>query len=416
MSFKLAKNATSHTKIQSCYPELDLKGQRVAIVGLGKLGSAATKLAFARGTSVITVDQNENLGSIFKLNGWLDEKDGDLKTIFGNFDNKYLKEADIVVVSHGVPLQNYGLISIISSGKQILSELDFAAQVIPTCTKIIDVTGTNGKSTVATFAGQMFNHLGFEIFIGGNLGVPLSEAALECLTWSHQRPLQVVVVEVSSYQLEIPLKYFCPSVVVILNLTPDHLERHQTVWNYAATKGQIFSHMRGNKIGILPLVGKHNYANAAVAALLVIGLDIEIKAAALSSTISKLRTLPHRMQVVHTDSDELADDSKATNVEATYSGLIGFEQKSVLLLGGLAKEVKMKAYHGFEQLVEPLRHHRGVITGMPLDRVLVVLDLTSSEILSIEGGSFRSLLSHQSDHLFHILQVTSSSKMDYFTL
>ncbi|KAK4373019.1 hypothetical protein RND71_008403 [Anisodus tanguticus] len=293
------------------------------IVGLGKLGSAATKLAFARGASVITVDQNENLGSIFKLNGWLDEKDGDLKTIFGNFDNKYLKESDIVVVSYGVPLQNYGLISIISSGKQILSELDFAAQVIPTCTKIIDVTGTNGKSTVATFAGQ------------------------------------VVVVEVSSYQLEIPLKYFCPSVVVILNLTPDHLEQHQTMWNYAAIKCQIFSHMRGNKIGILPLVGKHNYTNAAVAALLVIGLDIEIKAAALSSTISKLRTLPHRMQV---DSDELVDDSKATNVEATYSGLIGFEQKSVLLLGCLAKEVKMKAYHGFEQLVEPLRHHRGVIT------------------------------------------------------
>ncbi|KAJ8527532.1 hypothetical protein K7X08_014983 [Anisodus acutangulus] len=116
MSCKLAKNATSHTKIQSCYPELDLKGQRVAIVGLGKSRSAAMKLALARGASVIVVDQNLNLGSTFKLNGWLDEKDGDLKTVFGNFDNKLLKEADIVVVSPGVPLQNYGLFSIISSG------------------------------------------------------------------------------------------------------------------------------------------------------------------------------------------------------------------------------------------------------------------------------------------------------------
>ncbi|KAK4343804.1 hypothetical protein RND71_036898 [Anisodus tanguticus] len=300
MSCKLAKNATSHTKIQSCYPELDLKGQRVAIVGLGKSRSAAMKLALARGASVIVVDQNQNLGSTFKLNGWLDEKDGDLKTVFGNFDNKLLKEADIVVVSPGVPLQNYGLFSIISS---------------------------------------MLNHLGFETFIGGSLGVPLSEAALQCLTVSHQRPLQesvailyffkpliymywvfildkvcssscfhVAVVEDSSYQLEIPPKYFCPSISCVSQL----------------------------QLGEVKAVGKHNNTNAAVAALSVVGLDIEIKAAALSSTISTLRTLAHRMQV---DSDEIAwvDDSKVTNVEAKYSGLIGFEQKSVLLLGGLAK-------------------------------------------------------------------------------
>ncbi|XP_019243025.1 PREDICTED: uncharacterized protein LOC109223247 isoform X1 [Nicotiana attenuata] len=438
MSFKLAKNALSHTNIQSCFPKQDLKGQTVAIVGLGKSGTAATKLALARGASVLAIDQNENLRPIFKQNVCLDEHNDDLKTVFGNFDNEILKEADIVVVSPGVPLEKYGLFSMLCSGKQVLSELDFAAQVIPSCTKILAVTGTNGKSTVATFAGQMLNCLGFETFVGGNLGVPLSEAVFQCLTWSHQRPLQVAVVEVSSYQLEIPPKYFCPSVAVILNLTPDHLERHQTMRNYAATKCRIFSHMRDQKIGILPVgnqyldeaimdhangvnlawigarsgvrvnveakiadinlptigcvsqlklgelkaVGKHNYSNAAVAALSVIGLDIEINATALSSTISKLGTLPHRMQVVHVDNDEITwvDDSKATNVEATYSGLLGFEQKSVLLLGGLAKEVKTKASNGFEQLVEPLQHHRAVITfgfsGTMIQKTLCANGLT----------------------------------------
>nr|XP_009794553.1 PREDICTED: uncharacterized protein LOC104241312 isoform X2 [Nicotiana sylvestris] len=422
MSFKLAKNAVSHTNIQSCFPKQDLKGQTVAIVGLGKSGTAATKLALARGASVLAIDQNENLRPIFKQNVCLDEHNADLKTVFGNFDNEILKEADIVVVSPGVPLEKYGLFSMLCSGKQVLSELDFAAQVIPSCTKILAVTGTNGKSTVATFAGQMLNCLGFETFVGGNLGVPLSEAAFQCLTWSHQRPLQVAVVEVA----------------VILNLTPDHLERHQTMRNYAATKCRIFSHMRGQKIGILPLgnqyldeaimdhangvnlawigarpgvsvdveakiadlklptircisqlklgelkaVGNHNYTNAAVAALSVIGLDIEIDANALSSTISKLRTLPHRMQVVRVDNDEITwvDDSKATNVEATYSGLIGFEQKSVLLLGGLAKEVKTKASNGFEQLVEPLQHHQAVITfgfsGAMIQKTLCANGLT----------------------------------------
>lgn len=410
-----SKLAISHTQIESCFTEQDLKGQRVAIIGLGKSGSAATKLALARGASVIAIDQNKDWGSID--NGFSDLKDTDLKTMCGDFDDKVLKEADIVIVSPGVHLEKYGIRSMISSGKEVVSELDFAAKVIPSCVKILAVTGTNGKSTVTSFAGQMLDHLGFETFVGGNLGVPLSEAGFHCLASSNQRRLQVAVVEVSSYQLEIPPKYFCPSVAVVLNLTPDHLERHHTMRNYAATKCRIFSHMRGNKIGILPLgnqyldegivdhgegvnlawiggspgvsvdveakiadlklptigcvsqlqldelkvVGKHNYTNAAVAALAVLGLDIEIEDAAFSSTISKLTTLPHRMQVVHVDDDEIGwvDDSKATNVEATFFGLIGFELKSVVLLGGLAKEV---GSNGFQQLVEPLRHHRGVIT------------------------------------------------------
>ncbi|KAL3533867.1 hypothetical protein ACH5RR_007388 [Cinchona calisaya] len=434
------------SKIQSCLPKHDLKGHSVAIIGLGKSGISAARLALARGASVLAIDQNENLGPLEAFNGLINaqenitdfEKHGRLKTILGSFDNELLKEADTIVVSPGVPLESYGLLSLLQSGKRVMSELDFAAEVIPRRIKILAVTGTNGKSTVATFAGQMLDHLDIKIFVGGNLGVPLSEAAYQCLM-SPLRPFQVAVVEVSSYQLEIPNKYFHPSVSMILNLTPDHLERHKTMRNYAMTKCRLLSNMNGHKIGILPLgnpclneaisehksefnvawiggnpgvkidmeakvanfdlpiircasqiqlgemktIGSHNYHNAAVAALSVIGLDIGINAAAISSIIGKLRTPSHRMQIVHRDTQGITwvDDSKATNAEATYTGLVGLKGlKSVILLGGITKVRDVNGPNGFEQLVKPLNDHRGVITfgssGMMIEKTLTANGLT----------------------------------------
>ncbi|GFY93644.1 hypothetical protein Acr_09g0000900 [Actinidia rufa] len=398
-------NKTKRIAIRACLPNQDLNGQSVAVVGLGKSGIAAVRLALARGASVLAVDQNENLDPLEQ--NPLFETRSSVKTVL-------------------VPLETYGLSLLLQSGKRVMSELDFAAEVLPRCTKILAVTGTNGKSTVTTFAGQMLNHLDIKAFVGGNLGVPLSEAALQCLKFSPKsNPFKVVVVEVSSYQLEIPHKYFCPSVAVILNLTPDHLERHKTMENYALTKCRIFSRMSNSKMGVLPLVmdmsppGVQNihymetkylndavrsfandinlawvgafpgvrvrninllcilftvecnedswntqlYHNAAVAALAVIGLDIGIDAKAIDSTIDKLKVPPHRMQVVHRDNNGVVwvDDSKATNVEATYTGLVGLKgQKSVVLLGGIAKICQGSS--GFERLLEPLKCHRGVVT------------------------------------------------------
>ncbi|KAK9290603.1 hypothetical protein L1049_008774 [Liquidambar formosana] len=420
--------------IRSCALKEDLRGQSVAVVGMGISGRAAARLALARGASVLAIDQNENLGPLEQ--DPLFEKHSGLRPILGHFDRELLKDADMVVVSPGVPPENYDLSSLLQSGRRVMSELDFAAEVIPESIKILAVTGTNGKSTVATFCGQMLNHLGIEAFVGGNLGNPLSEAAFRCLTLpSSEAMFQVAVVEVSSYQMEIPNKYFYPSVAVVLNLTPDHLERHKTMRNYAATKCRLFSHMTSSKLGILPLgnqhlneairehvhefnlawigalpgvkidmeakvaslkipgtgpvaqlqlgamkvLGAHNYDNAAVAALSVLGLDLGIDVEAIGSTIVKLRSLPHRMQIVHEDMHGITwlDDSKATNVEATYTGLMGLkEQKSVILLGGLAKVVlSTQESCGFEQLVEPLKYHRCVITfgssGMLIQKTLL---------------------------------------------
>ncbi|THF99508.1 hypothetical protein TEA_002960 [Camellia sinensis var. sinensis] len=413
------QSISTTTAIQASLPKHDLKGQSLAVIGLGKSGLAAVRLALARGASVLAIDQNENLDP-FERNP-LFEKHNNVKTILGHFDNNLLKDVDTVVVSPGVPPEAYSLSSLLQL--VVTSELDFAAEVLPVCTKILAVTGTNGKSTVATFAGQMLNHLDIKTFVGGNLGIPLSEVALQCLESTPESPvfeassallafyspshyigtvISIVtdfVVEVSSYQLEIAHKYFSPSVAVILNLTPDHLERHMTMENYALTKCRILSHMSNSKMGILPLgnqhlndavrssandfnlawigafpgvrinleakvasfripavqgfselqlsalktIGTHNYHNAAVAALSVIGLDIGIDAEAISSTIGKLKVPPHRMEIVHTDNHGViwVDDSKATNIEATCTGLMGLKgQKSVILLGGVAKVLR----------------------------------------------------------------------------
>ncbi|XP_048426415.1 UDP-N-acetylmuramoylalanine--D-glutamate ligase isoform X6 [Pyrus x bretschneideri] len=333
--------------VRSCAPEQDLRGQSVAIVGLGKSGRAAARLALARGASVFAFDQNPNLRLL--------------------------------------------------EGKQVMSELDFAAEILPESVKILAVTGTNGKSTVVTFAGQ------------------------------------VAVVEVSSYQMEIPSKYFCPSVAVVLNLTPDHLERHGTMRDYAQTKCRLFFHMTGAKLGLLcfgnqyldeaiieslnelnlawigaipgvkidmetkiaslevpalgvnsqlqlgamKTMGGHNFHNAAVAALSVVGLNVGVDVEAIGPCIEKLRAPPHRMQIVCKDIHGVTwvDDSKATNVEATYTGLMDLKkQKSVVLLGGLAKVLDGQECNGFERLIEPLKYQRCVITfgssGMLIQKTL----------------------------------------------
>ncbi|KAM7271321.1 hypothetical protein ACFE04_030535 [Oxalis oulophora] len=455
----------------------DLQGKSVTVIGLGKSGRAAVNLALARGASVLAFDQSVKLQPleagrklIFELafdqsvklcpsevpimyiqliytvlSSYLGrskvelafdhivklrplEKDpcfgeeGRLRTVCGQFEREIVEDADIVVVSPGVPLKSYGLSSLLQSGKKIMSELDFAAQTIPKSIKMLAVTGTNGKSTVTTFAGQMLSHLGITAFVGGNIGTPLSEIALQYFTNPLVKPnFQVGVVEVSSYQMEIPSEYFRPSVAVVLNLTPDHLERHGTMSNYAATKCRLFSHMANNKLGVLAFgnkhlmkairdhmndfspawigafpgikvdveaktaslevpgtgvtsrlrldaltaKGTHNYTNAAVAAFSVLGLDVRADIEGVQAAIGKLKAPPHRMQIVYEDIHGVTwvDDSKATNIEATLAGLMGLKgQKSVILLGGLAKVLNGQESYGFEQLIEPLKYHKCVIT------------------------------------------------------
>uniref|UniRef100_A0A2N9GKD6 Mur ligase C-terminal domain-containing protein n=1 Tax=Fagus sylvatica TaxID=28930 RepID=A0A2N9GKD6_FAGSY len=165
------------------------------------------------------------------------------------------------------------------------------------------------------------------------------------------------------------------------------------------------------QLGAMKVMGMHNYYNAAVAALCVLGLDLGVDAEGLSSTIEKLRAPPHRMEIVsssggrgssrggfcgsrgghgicgdrlivHKDVNGViwVDDSKATNVEATYTGLLGLkQQKSVILLGGLAKVLYGEETNGFERLIDPLKYHRCVITVCDLFLLGTLIQKTLSD-------------------------------------
>ncbi|XP_057859198.2 uncharacterized protein LOC131068013 isoform X6 [Cryptomeria japonica] len=332
----------------------DLKGKTVTVLGLGVSGRAATRLALARGATVVAVDSNESMIPLEHdplFGGW---HFTNLRTELGQCNIQYLSNSDRIVVSPGVSLEKYNLTALMQSGVQVMSELDFAAESIPTTVKVVAVTGTNGKSTVATFTGQILRHAGIEAFVGGNLGKPLSDAAFQCLSSSKTEPeLTAAVVEVSSYQMEIPNRHFKPSVAVVLNLTPDHLERHKTMQNYAMMKCRLFSHMDPSHLAVIPSVTKDDQGVLWV------------------------------------------DDSKATNVEATYAGLEGLRgQPSVVLLGGIAKVLNKEGHIGFERLVDCLKYHKAVITfGASGKKIKQTLDGAGISIPCVEVTSMRDAVS-----------------------
>jgi UDP-N-acetylmuramoylalanine--D-glutamate ligase len=366
---------------------MGVQGQRVVVLGLGRSGQAAARLANALGAgTVIGVDQNLPGGPVQGV------------SVVGNdIQEGWLDEHTRVIVSPGIAAGHEWIERSLARGAVVQGELAFAAEQLTM--PVVAVTGTNGKSTVTHLTGQLLASCGHKVFVGGNIGVPLSEAL------TGEVDCDVVVAEVSSYQLEWS-EGFSPSVAVILNLTPDHLARHGTMEGYAAAKMKIFEGLASDGLGILPwgeallepakaqlgdrgafvgklpgvvvdgtdarvqlagqpptslslarlpLPGRHNQLNAATAVLMAHALGAPL--AELEGSIGSLSGLAHRMEVLGTYGDVCwVNDSKATNLDAAEVAIRGIPQTSVVLLGGKAKG------EGFVGLVPWLERHRAVVT------------------------------------------------------
>lgn len=368
---------------------MELSGQRVVVVGLGASGRAAARLCAARGASVVGVDLRADAPEI---EGVRVERGPHRRATF--------LQADRIVVSPGVPTDQPDVAAAERAGVPVIGELGLAATLLGDL-PMVGVTGTNGKSTVTSFTGQILAACGRRVFVGGNLGDPLSGAVppVGCAP-----DVDLAVVECSSYQLE-RAGPFRPRAATILNLTPDHLARHKTLAAYGAAKARILAHQQPPDLAILcadPVIraavdgvgegsrawiggspgvrlegmvaqirlpnialdlhlddlavpGVHNRLNVAVAAALALWVDAP--ATGVQQAIASLRSLPHRMQIVAERSGVLwIDDSKATNIEACAVGIEGMERPAVVLLGGEAKGP------GFDALVPALREHRAVVT------------------------------------------------------
>lgn len=368
---------------------MQLAGRRVVVVGLGLSGRAAASLCAARGATVTGVDLRSDVAEI---PGVAVERGPHRPATFAT--------ADLIVVSPGVPYDQPDVRAAEARGVAVIGELGLAAALLGDV-PVIGVTGTNGKSTVTSFTGQILAAAGRRAFVGGNLGEPLAGALPPR---GGPVDFEIAVVECSSYQLE-RAGSLRPIAATILNLTPDHLARHGTMAAYAAAKARLLRHQTerdlallpadpwvvdaargegggfratiGEQPGVvlhgavgrvrlpgievdldlsaLPVPGAHNRLNALVAAALALWAGAP--ADAVRRSIATLRALPHRMEIVGDRGGVLwINDSKATNVDAALVGVSGLARPAVVLLGGQAKGP------GFDALAPALRSQRAVIT------------------------------------------------------
>ncbi len=339
---------------------LDVKGKRVVVVGLGASGVAACKLLHARGAKVVGTDQNEKTPAI----------DG-VEMILGGHERARLDEADLVVVSPGVP-SFPELESAERGGVPIWGEIELATRALAHPAPIVAIGGTNGKSTVTTLVGLFLEANDMKVFTGGNLGEPLASHADE----EHD----VVVLEVSSFQME-RLEAFRPDVGVLLNITADHLDRYASMGDYANAKGNCFERQTASDLAVVPrgdeacarqakrgkaklvtfgpggdfdvtdaavvdhargvsfardamaLSGGHNALN--VAASLAAVSRFEIAPETILATLREFRGLPHRTaHVAEIDGVHYYDDSKGTNVGASVTAVLGLREAKVVLIAG----------------------------------------------------------------------------------
>ncbi len=379
-------------------------GMKVLVAGLGRTGLAAARFFLQQGARVTVSDSSPAGGILPEVLAWLDSNEITYET--GGHSIELFTSADLVFVSPGIPLSIAPIAAARRRSIPVTGELAFAAHYLKT--PAVGITGTNGKTTVTTIIGDMFRAGSFSVFVGGNIGTPLFEYI------SGPQDDDIVVAEISSFQLDtggnkngLPFK-----TAVLLNISPDHLERYTSFSAYAESKFQIFAAQGPDDIAILNaddveimnrrhlwpesrkfFFGKElaGFAGASVQGKNIIlknssdaalpdnmhGEEYDLSntslkdqpnlqngaaailAARLSgcrqqdiiSGLNSFKPLEHRMTLVaEVDGVSYIDDSKATNVGAVYSALQSINRPVILIAGGRDKG------GDYSILAEPVRN------------------------------------------------------------
>jgi UDP-N-acetylmuramoylalanine--D-glutamate ligase len=394
---------------------MQLANKKIVIVGLGRTGLAVARfLARAQASVIITDTADESalespLETIRELG---------IKTELGAHRPETFENADLIVISPGVPHTIEPIVKAQSRGIRVIGEIELASCYIDT--PIVAVTGTNGKTTTTELIGAMLHSSGRKVFVGGNIGNPLIRYA------DTEESVDVVVAEISSFQLD-TIENFRPTVSVLLNISADHLDRYAGMAAYIESKGRIFKNQKPEDIAILNgsdprvralganieckkllypapleneagallndgrvqlkvkntdifdhlklngtplkaaaggLLGKHNQENtcAAMLAALASGATIE----GVQIALDQFQGSAHRLERVATiNRVDFFNDSKATNVDAVDRALECFQQPVVLIMGGRDKG------SDFTILREKVQKHAKslVVMGEAADRI-----------------------------------------------
>ncbi|HEX3739382.1 MAG TPA: UDP-N-acetylmuramoyl-L-alanine--D-glutamate ligase [Terriglobales bacterium] len=358
---------------------MELNGKRVLVVGLGRSGVASAIFLQSRGAKVTVSDAKSEDQLREQIPTLLD---AGIAVETGAHGERTFRNQDLIVVSPGVPVDAEPLEQARTFGQPVIGEIELASQFLPG--PIVAITGSNGKTTTTTLVGEIIAASGFKTLVGGNIGTAAISLADEAT------PETVIVLEVSSFQLE-TIASFRPRVAVVLNVTPDHLDRHRTFAAYVNAKARIFENQHSDDFAVLnaddptcvelagrtraqvfwfsrqremesgafvrdgyvvfrgngqeqavlavaeiPLKGSHNLENvlAAVCAAALMGCAPE----KIRMAIMQFKAVEHRLEYVATIGGvEYYNDSKATNVDATMKALQSFPANIHLILGGKDK-------------------------------------------------------------------------------
>ena len=329
------------------------------VVGLARSGMAAASMLEPHG-EVIGVDSSEP------------SVDAGFETHTGVDGMELLDRAATVVKSPGVPREAPVVAAALERGIEVTGELELAWRLLPN--PFVAVTGTNGKTTTVELLGAIWRAAELPVAVAGNVGTPLASlvGAVE--------PGATVVCECSSFQLE-DASAFAPECAVLLNLEPDHLDRHGDIERYREAKMKLFAHGPAHTVmpddltedpfdlGDVRLRGEHNRQNARAAALAAEAMGAPREA--IRSALGSFVGVPHRLEEVFEREGVLfVNDSKATNVASAVRGVEAFEGGVHVILGGSLKG------EGFEGLRGALGSHAvaAYLVGEAADRLAADLD------------------------------------------
>jgi UDP-N-acetylmuramoylalanine--D-glutamate ligase len=384
---------------------MDLKNKRVLVVGLGKSGLSAAMFLREQGARVTVSDTRSAVALAKEIPALLE---AGIMVESGGHGLLTFRRQDLIVVSPGVPMDTPEVKQVVAFGLPVIGELELASRYLQG--RVVAITGSNGKTTTTTLVGKIFADAGLPTLVGGNIGLPVIDLVPK------STPETVSVLEVSSFQLE-TIEEFHPWISVVLNITPDHLDRHGSFETYAAaktriterqvaedflvlnaedkaaqmvalkTKAQIFwfsnrrpikqgAFVHGDSILFIPregakaepvmpvgdihLKGSHNVEN--VLAAVCAARLAKIPAESIRASVAAFAAVEHRLELVKVvNGVEFYNDSKATNVDAAMKAVASFGGGIHLILGGKDKDSDY-----------------GLMSGMLKDRVKIVYTIGSA--------------------------------------
>ena len=392
----------------------------MTVAGAARSGIAAAELLAGRGAHVTLSDARSNVSEADRLRA------SGVNLELGGHGTETFANADLIVMSPGVPPELPVVANAREAGVPVIGELELASRWLRG--RIVAITGTKGKSTTTELTGRILEASGFKVTVGGNIGAPLSAQVEESTSATMH------VVEASSFQLE-QIETFHPWIAVMLNFSPDHLDRHSSVEAYGAAKARVFENQTGDDwkvinaddpevlklsrkgeartrffamraaldvgtaieddwivdrtmqqtrklvpLDAIHLLGPHLVNDVMAAA--TVGVIAGAAPAAMTAAVEAFRGLEHAMELVAAIAGvRFVNDSKATNVDAALHSIESFEQGLVPIIGGRFKGGDLQL------LREPLRRRAKAVVAIGEARPLV-REALAGAIDVHEAGTF----------------------------